>query len=298
MPDYDMTIASGETTLKSIEYSGGETGREPKGVSSSFADRLFDRSSSPSGRPGNGFDLLAHAETFGKQRLLLGWFKDADDQQLATRSGFDGAVRRDAGDYLYRSTQCCARFQDERHRHAEPPPQGRPRSVGQRQTIRSTSPGTTRSKRKRAPRIQKHRRWGHSVSLGCTFGYGARRQPHRVCVRGDSLVKLTAPALVANEAGRAVIGTYLDGATRQHETPICLDQSCSRSRSYADRRDLPPDHPEATWIAARAGNVGDPGTERLPHSGRQAPAFRFQAVPLPPSRRSARTWSLKSRTRR
>ena len=51
--------------------------------------------------PGKWGDVLGAAEAFGKGHLLEAWFRDAADQQLAARSGFDGSVRQDPGDYLY-----------------------------------------------------------------------------------------------------------------------------------------------------------------------------------------------------
>ena len=51
--------------------------------------------------PSKWGQLLGAAETFRQGRLLEAWFRDPADQALVAGSGFDGAVRADAGDYLY-----------------------------------------------------------------------------------------------------------------------------------------------------------------------------------------------------
>ena len=101
VPDYDLTLASGETTLKVLERT--RTSDDPdenrKSVLSALADELIPTLLAlPPERWGV---LLDAAGTFQAQRLLLAWFEDPAHQQLAIDNGFDGSVRSDAGDYLY-----------------------------------------------------------------------------------------------------------------------------------------------------------------------------------------------------
>ena len=100
VPEYDATIASGETTLKALQLTRvARPGENRKAFLSAFADRLFD--SLLALPPERWVDVVDQASTFRNQRLLLAWFSDPDDQGLAARGGFDGAVRQDPGDYLY-----------------------------------------------------------------------------------------------------------------------------------------------------------------------------------------------------
>ena len=100
VPEYDATIASGETTLKALQLTRvARPGENRKAFLSAFADRLFD--SLLALPPERWVDVVDQASTFRNQRLLLAWFSDPDDQALAARGGFDGAVRQDPGDYLY-----------------------------------------------------------------------------------------------------------------------------------------------------------------------------------------------------
>ena len=100
VPEYGVTIASGETTLKTLQLTrAAKPGENRKAFLSAFADRLF---ASLLGLPPRQWaDVLGQADRFRSQRLLLAWFKNADDEAVATRNGFDGAVRQDPGDYVY-----------------------------------------------------------------------------------------------------------------------------------------------------------------------------------------------------
>lgn len=101
LPDYDLTLASGETTLKVLERT--RTSDDPdenrKSVLSALADELIPTLLALP--PEQWGELLDAAGTFQAQRLLLAWFDDPAHQQLAIDNGFDGSVRPDAGDYLY-----------------------------------------------------------------------------------------------------------------------------------------------------------------------------------------------------
>ncbi len=100
VPDYDVTIASGETTLKVLQLTrAAPEGVDRKAFLSAFADQLL--ASLVALPPGRWGDVLGAAAAFGQGHLLEAWFRDAADQDLVARSGFDGAVRQDPGDYLY-----------------------------------------------------------------------------------------------------------------------------------------------------------------------------------------------------
>ena len=85
VPDYDVTIASGETTLKVLQLTrAAQPGVDRKAFLSAFADRLI--ASLLALPPEKWGDLLGAADSFGQGRLLLAWFRDAADQGLVARS--------------------------------------------------------------------------------------------------------------------------------------------------------------------------------------------------------------------
>ena len=102
VPQYNLTIAPGETTLKLLQAvwaaaAGGSKDR--KAILGPFADRLL---ASLVGLPPSKWgQILGDAGTFQQGRLLEAWFRDPADQALVAGSGFDGTVRADPGDYLY-----------------------------------------------------------------------------------------------------------------------------------------------------------------------------------------------------
>jgi hypothetical protein len=208
VPEFDVTIAAGETTLKSIQLTRvPRPGESRKAFLSSFADHLFERVLAMP--PRQWVDLFARAEIFGRQRLVLGWFKDPDDQSIAARGGFDGSVRQDAGDYAYPVDSNVA-----------------PASKMNAIVTRSLRLDVTLDRLGNA-RNTLDITWDNPIEtaagapyrevptleslriLGMYFRLLAPEGSRIESVSGGSLVKLTAPALVGNEAGRAVIGTYL-----------------------------------------------------------------------------------------
>ncbi|MDQ3691560.1 MAG: DUF4012 domain-containing protein [Chloroflexota bacterium] len=101
VPDYDVTLAAGETTLKVLELTraSDDPDENRKAFLSSLADELIaELLALP---PERWSELLGAKATFENERLVLAWFSDPAHQQLAVDNGFDGAVRSDAGDYLY-----------------------------------------------------------------------------------------------------------------------------------------------------------------------------------------------------
>jgi hypothetical protein len=101
VPDYGVTIAAGETTLKVLQNTRVATdpAANRKVFLSAFADQLF--SSLLALPPGRWADLAAQGDQLRAGRLLLAWFADAAAEQEMTTLGFDGAIRMDPGDYVY-----------------------------------------------------------------------------------------------------------------------------------------------------------------------------------------------------
>jgi len=94
VPDYNVTIASGETTLKVLQLTRAASapGADRKAFLPAFADRLL--ASLLALPPRKWGDLLGAANAFSKGKLLLAWFRNPADQAFVARSGFDGAVRQ------------------------------------------------------------------------------------------------------------------------------------------------------------------------------------------------------------
>lgn len=207
--EYATTIASGQTTLKTLQLTrvAERPGENRKAFLSAFADQLI---ASLLGLPSNQWaELLGRADTFRSQRLLLVWFKSADDAALAAQGGFDGAVRQDPGDYVYPVDSNVA-----------------PTSKLNALTTRSLKldveidvVGNARStlavtweNRILTPDGEPYRELpevGDRRVLGMYFRLMVPERSRVESVSGGSFVKLTAPAVVAEEVGRTVIGTYL-----------------------------------------------------------------------------------------
>ncbi len=101
VPAYGVTIATGETTLKSLLMTRAPAtpGADRKAFLSAFASRLL--TSLLALPPSAWGRVIGTADAFRQGHLLLAWFRDPADQALVTRSGFDGAVRQDPGDYVF-----------------------------------------------------------------------------------------------------------------------------------------------------------------------------------------------------
>ena len=101
VPDYNVTIASGETTLKVLRNTRVATdpATNRKAFLSDFADQLF--SGLLALPPSRWTDLASHGDQFSAGHLLLAWFADPNAEEQMTKLGFDGAIRQDPGDYLY-----------------------------------------------------------------------------------------------------------------------------------------------------------------------------------------------------
>ena len=101
VPEFGVTVNAGETVMKSLQLT--RAARTPdenrKAFLSAFADRLF--SALLSLPPGRWPALANLADTFGSERLLQAWFTDPAAEALADETGVDGGVRQDAGDYVF-----------------------------------------------------------------------------------------------------------------------------------------------------------------------------------------------------
>ena len=101
VPDYNVTIASGETTLKVLQLTrvASTPGNDRKAFLSAFADRLV--ASLLALPPGKWGDVRGSADAFGKGHLVEAWFRDPNDEAFAVDSGFGGTVLQEPGDYLF-----------------------------------------------------------------------------------------------------------------------------------------------------------------------------------------------------
>jgi len=101
VPGYDVTIAAGEATLKTLQQTRAPVtpGTHRKAFLSAFADRLVD---TLLGLPPSRWTaLLGVGEVFQSQHLLLAWFSDGQAQAAMELTGLDGHVQTDPGDYVY-----------------------------------------------------------------------------------------------------------------------------------------------------------------------------------------------------
>lgn len=210
LPEYDQTIAPGQTTLKLMQAiwaaaAGGSENR--KAVLGPFAEQLF---TALLGLPPQQWGrLLDDAETYRRDRLLLAWFADPAAQQLVTENGFDGAVRQEPGDYVYpvdsnvaptsklnavttRSLDLAVQI-DEYGNALDR------LTVEWRNRIESDEGAPYRD----LPIVGKAR------NLGMYFRLLVPERSRVEGVSGGSLVPLSDPAVVQEAAGRTVIGAYL-----------------------------------------------------------------------------------------
>jgi hypothetical protein len=101
VPTYNVTVASGETTLKTLQNTRVATAAATnrKAFLSAFADRLLDALIALP--PARWSDLASHGEQFRSERLFLAWLADANAQASIVKLGLDGGVRADTGDFVY-----------------------------------------------------------------------------------------------------------------------------------------------------------------------------------------------------
>ncbi len=210
VPEHDLTIAPGETTLKLMQAiwaaaASGDPNR--KAVLGPFAERLF--SALLALPPRQWTALLNEAETYRRDRLLLAWFRDPAAQQLATENGFDGVVRQDPGDFIYPVDANVA-------------PTSKLNAVTDRSldlAVQLDAYGNALGRltvswdnRIESPDAAPYRALpliGDLRTLGMYFRLLVPERSRVEEVSGGSVVPLTDPAVVEETAGRTVIGSYL-----------------------------------------------------------------------------------------
>jgi len=208
VPDYDVTIASGETTLKVLQLTraASASGEDRKDLLPAFADRLLATLLALPQRKWG--DLLGSADAFGQGHLLLAWFRDTADQELVAQSGFGGAVRLDSGDYLYPvdsnvapATKLNAWTARSMDLSVQIDAVGNARNtlaVTWRNRVDTPDGAPYRAMTNVGGRI-----------LGLYFRLLVPERSRVDAVSGGGLAPVTNPAVVEDEAGRMAIGTYL-----------------------------------------------------------------------------------------
>jgi hypothetical protein len=100
-PEYDVTVRPGEVTMTILGATRGTVasidGR--KEVLDVLAREVMGRLLSLP--PERWSEMVSALEDIGEQRMGLLWLADQDAQRLVEQAGWTGAVRQDAGDYLY-----------------------------------------------------------------------------------------------------------------------------------------------------------------------------------------------------
>jgi hypothetical protein len=208
VPDYDVTIASGETTLTVLQLTRAAStpGADRKAFLSAFADQLL--ASLLALPPRKWGDLLGATDSFVKGHLLSAWFRDGADQGLVAQSGFDGAIRLDAGDYLYPVDSNVAPATKLNLLASRSLDLGvQIDAVGNaRDTLEATW-----NNRVDAPEWAPYRAMvnvGGRV-LGMYFRLLVPERSRVETVSAGGMVPVDDPAMVEGEAGRMAIGTYL-----------------------------------------------------------------------------------------
>ena len=209
VPGYDVTIASGETTLKVLQVTRvpRKPGEDAKAFLPVFADQLLAALFALP--PATWGDVLQSADAYSQGHLLQTWFRNADDEAFAVAGGFGGGVRPDAGDFLYPVDSNVA-------------PVSKLNGVttrSMRLDVQLDAVGNARN----ALAVT----WQNRIDTGDGAAYRALPvdgalhilgmyfralvpQRSRVeAVSGGGAVPVTDPAVVEDEAGRMAIGTYL-----------------------------------------------------------------------------------------
>jgi hypothetical protein len=254
VPEYGVTIASGETTLKVLQNTRvavpGESRKAFLGV---FADKLFSTLFSLS--PSRWADLSGRGDAFLGERLLLAWFENPADQAGITTLGLDGAVRKDAGDYIYpvdSNVAPTSKLNAVTDRSLEL--EVRLDNVGNAEnamTVTWTNNIETDAARpfRELPRLEKVR------TLGMYFRLLVPERSRLVSMAGGSTQPITAPTDVADESGRMVIGNYFR---------------------------IPPGkaHIDYTWISPYPANQAEDGTFTYQLTVQKQPGLRAGSISL------------------
>jgi len=101
VPEYDVTVAAGETTMTSLAYTrtSQAAGQNRKQFLDDFAAAVIDKVMElPADRwP----ELLTALGSMGDERLASAWFVDPALQAAIAGTPWSGEVRQDAGDYVF-----------------------------------------------------------------------------------------------------------------------------------------------------------------------------------------------------
>jgi len=207
VPEYDVTIGPGESTVKILQLTRvAEPGTDRKAFLSLFAEVLL--ASLLVVQPQTWPDLLDTMDSLRRGHHLLAWFPDPADQDLAVVSGFHGAVRTDAGDFVYPVDTNVA-------------PATKLDYLATRAwdlNVRVDAVGNARNtldvtwdNRVNEPEWEAYRALegvGGDI-LGMYFRLLVPERSRVESVSGGGMAPVTAPATIRDEAGRMSIGTYL-----------------------------------------------------------------------------------------
>jgi hypothetical protein len=202
-----VTVASGETTLKVLQATRvAAPGEDRKAFLSAFADQLV---AALVALPTESWDeLITTAGTLRDERLLFAWFRDAGDQTLAVRAGVDGGVRQDSGDYLFpvdANVAPATKLSAWTSRSLDLDVQ-----IDEVGNARHTLQVTWSNQVETAAAAPYREMQGvGGPILGMYFRLLVPERSRVESVTGGTLVSVTGPALIAEEAGRTVIGTYV-----------------------------------------------------------------------------------------
>lgn len=208
VPEYGVTIATGETTLKALQNTRVATdpATNRKAFLSVFADRLFDALFALP--PARWAALAGEGERFVNERLLLAWFADAEAQRGITDLGLDGALRMDPGDFVYAvdsNVAPASKLNVVTDRALELDVRLDAFGNADNQlVVRWANRIETEDGRpyRELPTLEKY------TTLGMYFRLYVPERSRVMEVSGGTTTPLTAPADVADESGRMVIANY------------------------------------------------------------------------------------------
>lgn len=216
VPEYDVTIAPGESTLKILELTRTAATPEEnrKAFLSKFADAVVPTLLAVQPRTWPG--LLDTIDVLRRQHHLLAWMRHPADQALVEASGFGGSVRDGSGDFVYPvdSNVAPSTKLDLVTTRAWDLDVRIDGSGNARNTL-----GVTWDNAVEAPRWEAYRAL-QGVGGRILGMYSRLLVPERSrveAVSGGSVAPVTTPAVVRTEAGRLSLGAYVEippGETR------------------------------------------------------------------------------------
>ena len=209
VPAYGVTVAAGETTLTSLQQTRTSRvhGANRKAFLDAFAGQLVD---AVLGLPPHAWTSMVDTlQAMGRGRRALVWLRDPAAQALVVQFGWDGAVRQDAGDYLFAvdanvSPASKLNAVTERRQTLDVTLNARGTASHQLRLLWTNRILALENAPYRAlPEQGGARLLGNYVRVLTTAGSQIRS------VSGGTLVHLTGPEEVGRDAGRAVFGNYV-----------------------------------------------------------------------------------------